>query len=81
MADEDMDSAMGPSEQPGDADPTRAKDARGLGGLGTEGKPGLTEGGTEPQIPTDIAPDISEEDLRKRAKKLANPTGVPEEGQ
>lgn len=44
-------SAMGPSSEPGDAHPVPADQAQGLGGIGTEGKPGPPEGGSEPQLP------------------------------
>jgi hypothetical protein len=54
---DEMESAMGPDEEPGEAKPAPAERAEGLGGLGTEGKPGDPEGGTEPQLPTNLGPD------------------------
>jgi hypothetical protein len=68
--DDRMESAMGPDEQPGDAEPTPAKKSTGLGGMGTEGKPGAPEGGTEPQLPDETGQDISQERLRKVAEHI-----------
>ncbi|MHB9108441.1 MAG: hypothetical protein ACYDCO_15400 [Armatimonadota bacterium] len=72
---EEMDSAMGPDEEPGEARPAPADEALGLGGAGTEGKPGTEEGGTEPQIPEDVVPPTREEQepfevLREVAEEL-----------
>ncbi len=58
-------SAMGPSSEPGDAHPAPADQAQGLGGIGTEGKPGPPEGGTEPQLPH------LERPVPERLKRLA----------
>ncbi|HEX2948749.1 MAG TPA: hypothetical protein VHV83_04150 [Armatimonadota bacterium] len=49
-------SAMGPSGEPGNANPPKADESRGLGGAGTEGKPGEPAGGVEPQIPEIAVP-------------------------
>ncbi|MHB0936987.1 MAG: hypothetical protein ACYC6A_11415 [Armatimonadota bacterium] len=72
---EEMDSAMGPDEEPGEARPARAEEAMGLGGAGTEGKAGPEEGGTEPQIPRDVVPPTREEEepfevLREVAEEM-----------
>ena len=83
---EEMDSAMGPDEEPGEARPARAEEAMGLGGAGTEGKAGPEEGGTEPQIPRDVVPPTREEQepfevLREVAVELdhkATAEGPPE---
>jgi hypothetical protein len=45
---------MGPSGEPGEANPPKADESRGLGGSGTEGKAGEPAGGVEPQIPRNI---------------------------
>lgn len=65
---EDMDSAMGPDEEPGEAHPAPADRSLGLGGAGTEGKEGPPEGGTEPQIPRDD-PAIDVDKELRRAKR------------
>ena len=71
---EEMDSAMGPDEEPGEAHPAPASEATGLGGPGTEGKPGDPEGGAEPQIPRITPPTREEEEpfevLREAAREL-----------
>ena len=55
----------------------RAEDELGLGGPGTEGKPGPPEGGVEPQIPKDVTnPLESEEEVRRSAEKLARDLGL-----
>lgn len=62
-------SAMGPDEEPGEANPPKADESLGLGGPGTEGKPGNPEGGVEPQIPEDI-PIPDENDVERIVENL-----------
>ena len=83
---EEMDSAMGPDEEPGEAHPAQADEASGLGGAGTEGKPGPEEGGTEPQIPADVAPPTREQEepfevLREAAAEIDRQKLSEQEGQ
>lgn len=83
---EEMDSAMGPDEEPGEAHPAPADEALGLGGPGTEGKAGPPEGGTEPQIPEDVVPPTREEEepfevLREAAEEINKEEKTEQEGQ
>lgn len=80
--DQEMDSAMGPSDEPGGELNPPFSATQGIGGPGTEGKPGLPDGGTEPQIPDDVGfPDVPEEKLREAAEKIADVPGKPLEGE
>lgn len=80
------DSAMGPSDEPGEAKPAPADKSRGLGGLGTEGKIGNPAGGVEPQLPVDLAtpspPEISRvvQDIEKMPPEAGSPVAEGKSG-
>ncbi len=55
----------------------RVEEETGLGGPGTEGKPGPPEGGVEPQIPQDVTDPLeSEAQLQETARKIAKDLGL-----
>ncbi|MHB9134346.1 MAG: hypothetical protein ACYDBB_25015 [Armatimonadota bacterium] len=67
---EEPSSAMGPSDEPGEAHPRPANEAEGLGGIGTEGGPGIQESGTEPILPRDII-EPTPEDVERIIEDIA----------